>query len=1312
MANRFWVLGTGNTSDTAHWSATTGGAGGETVPVAGDSVTFDSNSGTAATVTVDVALSAASITINKSDLTLLHNAGTTLTGAMTLTTGTLNTNGQTCSWGSFSSSNSNTRTLTLGASAITITAGGTSWDTSTPTNLATPANTATLTMSGASALFNGGSRNWNGMSIVFSGSGAARIGGGAGNVFANVTRTGTAAKTDSFLLNATLSVTGTMTLGGNTTQGVNRLLVQGLTVGSQATITAAAYVINGDVDFMDINLAYSGGASWTNAGAAFIGDALGNAGAVTTNATVSATQTATGTASFTWSTHGWTSRVPLPQDDVVINNAFVAGRTITADMPRLGRSIDFTGTTGTPALNLTTGVTMHGSLTLISGMTFTGIQTVTFAGRSAGLTITSATRSFPGSVVINAPSGTYTLSDAFSLSVASSLSLTLALGSLVATGNVTVGNFVSNVAGTRALTMGSGTWNLYRTGTTNVWNVANTGAFTFDPGTAIIDITATDSGVTKTFVGDGLIYPTLRHTATGTAALTITGANTFTTLDLETNASARTITFPASTTTTVTGTMTLTGSGSARLAVISSSAGTAATISAATVAITYSDFKDITASGTASPFTGTLLGSVSGNTNITTTARFWVGGSATWDGSTTANWSTSSGGASGASVPTAASDVGLDVNSGASTVTLSSSSLGRSLNASGFTGTISHPAATTLNLGDSTAGSGNIALLLVAGLTYTLGDVATSAISFISTSTTVQTVTTGTKTLANLTFNGTAGSWQLTDAMTIGSTATVTLTTACSWGLFTSTASNTRALTLGASAITLTSGGTALTTGGTPAITLAANTAVITFTGAGAGTSSGMNWNGTSLVFSGSGVAFTGGSIGGITNLTRTGTAIKTDALSFSSAITLTGTCTLGGNTTQGVNRLLVQSNTVGTSRTITAAAYVITGDVDFMDINLAYSGGASWTNAGSAYIGDALGNAGAVTTNATVSATQTATGTASFTWSTHGWTSRVPLPQDDVVINNAFVAGRTVTIDMPRLGRNITWTGATGAPTWTGSTACVMYGNLTMAVGVLTSGGSTSLELRGRGTHTITTTGCTMRQIAIWGPGGTYTLQDGLTLSSTNRLWVLAGTFNANGFNIAAQGFEIAGSTTRTVNMGSGTWTVLSTGTMWNAATTTGLTLVPGTATIDFTDTSATAKTFAGGGLTYPTLRHIATGSAALTITGNNTFAALDLECTTARTITFPASGTQTVTGTFTALGAAGQLLSLRSSSTGTKWYITAATTSAQYCDVKDSTATGSGTPIDDTTGGVDSGNNIGWLFIAGGTAGYSSTLLTLGVG
>lgn len=60
MASRFWVGGTGNTSDTAHWAATSGGAGGQTVPTSSDTATFDSSSGTG-TVTVDVALQTAAM---------------------------------------------------------------------------------------------------------------------------------------------------------------------------------------------------------------------------------------------------------------------------------------------------------------------------------------------------------------------------------------------------------------------------------------------------------------------------------------------------------------------------------------------------------------------------------------------------------------------------------------------------------------------------------------------------------------------------------------------------------------------------------------------------------------------------------------------------------------------------------------------------------------------------------------------------------------------------------------------------------------------------------------------------------------------------------------------------------------------------------------------------------------------------------------------------------------------------------------------------------------------------------------------------
>jgi hypothetical protein len=60
MADRYWVGGNGSVSDTAHWAASSGGAGGESIPGSTDNVFFDSNSGTAyGTVNID-----SSITVN------------------------------------------------------------------------------------------------------------------------------------------------------------------------------------------------------------------------------------------------------------------------------------------------------------------------------------------------------------------------------------------------------------------------------------------------------------------------------------------------------------------------------------------------------------------------------------------------------------------------------------------------------------------------------------------------------------------------------------------------------------------------------------------------------------------------------------------------------------------------------------------------------------------------------------------------------------------------------------------------------------------------------------------------------------------------------------------------------------------------------------------------------------------------------------------------------------------------------------------------------------------------------------------------
>ena len=50
--------------------------------------------------------------------------------------------------------------------------------------------------------------------------------------------------------------------------------------------------------------------------------------------------------------------------------------------------------------------------------------------------------------------------------------------------------------------------------------------------------------------------------------------------------------------------------------------------------------------------------------------RYWVGGTGTWDSTTKTNWSATSGGAGGATVPTSADDVYIDANSGSGTYTI------------------------------------------------------------------------------------------------------------------------------------------------------------------------------------------------------------------------------------------------------------------------------------------------------------------------------------------------------------------------------------------------------------------------------------------------------------------------------------------------------------------------------------------------------------------------------------------------------------------------------------------------------------------
>lgn len=99
-------------------------------------------------------------------------------------------------------------------------------------------------------------------------------------------------------------------------------------------------------------------------------------------------------------------------------------------------------------------------------------------------------------------------------------------------------------------------------------------------------------------------------------------------------------------------------------------------------------------------------------------------------------------------------------------------------------------------------------------------------------------------------------------------------------------------------------------------------------------------------------------------------------------------------------------------------------------------------------------------------------------------------------------------------------------------------------------------------------------------------------------------------------------------------------------------------------------------------------------TVTGTSTFYNLTKSVSSPATLTFGANQTQTISNTWTANGAASNLLSLRSTTPSTQWKVNPQTTrTLSYIDVQDSNNTNV-TPVAITANMVNSGNNTNWSF------------------
>jgi hypothetical protein len=661
--------------------------------------------------------------------------------------------------------------------------------------------------------------------------------------------------------------------------------------------------------------------------------------------------------------------------------------------------------------------------------------------------------------------------------------------------------------------------------------------------------------------------------------------------------------------------------------------------------------------------------------------RYWVGGTESWNGTAGTKWAATSGGAGGETIPTTADDVFFD-GSSSGTVTIATGNTGaKSINCTGFTGTITGTAAITV------AGS----VTLVSGMTYTH----TGTVTFTGTGT----LTTAGKTFSGVTVDAAGITVTLGDALTTGASLNLVVTQgtfdtanyALSVNNFLSSNSNTRTINLGSSTVTVRSSALSFSTStnltfnaGTSQINLIAATATLS--------GSGQTFYNVSFTSVSAGSrAITGANT--FNNLTLNASATGLSQLSIDADQTVNGTFTCAGGSV--FSRGFVRSNTIGTTRTITAAV-ISADDCDFRDITIA--GAASPiapTRAGDCGGNDSSIGFPAVKTVYRVGTSTTWRGSSSWALMSGGSGSNdnFPLAQDTAVINEDTALTGTLALAIYNIG-TLDCSSRTTGITLNHNATATRYGSYTLGSGVTVTG-TTGQFFSGRGTMDFTSAGKTITfPITVDAPGGTFRLGDAFNSSASISL--RRGTFDANDYNLTCNNFNASFTPVRTITMGAGLWTLSGTGAnTWNMSVTgSNLTLNKDTANILLSNTSTTGRTFVGGGLSYNKLTiGGTTGTSTLTITSANSFTELASTKTVAHTIRFGTN--QGTIDTWSVTGTAGNVVTVDSSISGARrnFTLTNVTSGIDYLSVKDIGEL-SGSKFYVGANSTDGGNNSNVIF------------------
>jgi hypothetical protein len=497
-------------------------------------------------------------------------------------------------------------------------------------------------------------------------------------------------------------------------------------------------------------------------------------------------------------------------------------------------------------------------------------------------------------------------------------------------------------------------------------------------------------------------------------------------------------------------------------------------------------------------------------------ARYWVGGTGTWDNLALLKWSTTSGGLGGSAVPTSADDVFFDANSGANTVTIGAgTAICDSLTMTGFTG--------TLAFGTNSIDLTGTGTTYVGATTFT----ATGTPLINITGTGTLTVTAGAVTEANsisFTINNAASN-------SVGVTGNVRNLTFA--GTYTGALSNQTRTIYGN--LTLKTGMTV--NGGGNGTTFAATSGTQTITSAG-----------LTLDFS----------------ISLTGTAIYQLADNLSMG------------TTSGRNFTLTSGTLDLNDKTLTIGSAFSSTNTNTRSVLFGTTGNITLTGIGTATIFNiATATNFSITGTPTINVTGNAVagGTRRLDY---GNTALPASPEANSLSFYITAGADSIQITSTAPTRNLDFTGSfTGSLV---NSSRSIYGNYTLNSSMTVAAGTlTTSFLATSGTQLITSAGVNLNfPITINAPNATVQLQDALLVGTTTgrTITLTSGTFNLNNNNVTIFGsFVGTGSTTRTIAFGTGQFYLSGTsGSIWSVSGT-NLTITGTSPTVNATANATTGE-------------------------------------------------------------------------------------------------------------------------------------------